>query len=520
MTNVKQQGPAKSTLSPKQQKAAELARKTYTEGNVFKIIFKITFPVFILMIVNALYQMVDTIMAANFVDYGADIFGQDYAGVFKGAIAMQYILPIIMISMACSILINVGYGTMFSQKLGAGDAEGAKSSTSTALWVTFILGMSYLSFCLLAGPSFIKWNMPPELFTGPIKPLGEEILRDAQLSALIYTLTIFLSSFQAVASRQLRAEGHVKSMSYLPLISIPFNIGLDYVFMGMLGWGLAGAATASLIAIGITSFLTYAYAMHAHSKGTTMFSFSHFNGGINWNLLKPMLLIGMAPFLMQVFRIYNIELSSQAVKHLVGNIEGDPMTVYQQVGYWTTFYTAALRPMMLIMMPGMAVLQAGGAYLGYHYGAKNYSKVNEGILVMLLVMFIYAAPSWIILLSFPQYILFVFGVGSSPADITSTMMLLDRLIIGFAILNCIVMAANSYFISTKRHKIGGLMQIVNLLIIYTIVIVSVYFAVKDNHQQFFYLSNSIFIACQAGVAALLLGVTISKDNKRIKRKER
>lgn len=533
-TNVKvvEEQP-KQQLTEKQLKAATLARKTYSEGNIFKIIFKITFPVFILMIVNSLYQMIDTIMAAQLVDYGEDVFGEWAKGAFKGAIAAQYIMPLIMLSMACLVIINVGYGTLFSQKLGANDPNGAKGSTSTALWTTLFLGVGCMVFVICIGPLFIKWNMPSYLFNDQsqsilipgsgvhnivMEDLGNTIYKDAYLSTIVYTLTIALSGFQGIVSRQLRAEGHIKSMSYLPLLSIPFNIALDYLFMGVMDMELVGATYATLIAIFITSFTTYAYAMYANKKGTTMFSWSFFGYQLDKKVLGLICLIGMVPFLMQVFRIYDIELASQAIKHLVDNIPLSGVDKFIAIGQWSTFFTAAMRPMMLIVMPGVAVLQAGGAFLGYHFGAKNYHKVNKGILTMLVVMLVYAMPSWIIILIWSKSVIYIFGVGDSINDITNEMVFIDRMIIGFGIMNCFIMGANSYFISTKRHKIGGLMQVINLLFIYTIIVVGMYYAFVGKEEfEYFYLYNSIFFAAQAVVAMLLLGIVLIKDHNRLKK---
>lgn len=522
MSNVKQGAKAQET-GHKPNAAAELARKTYANGSIFKTIIKITFPVFILMVVNSLYQMIDTIIASQLVDYGYDAFGKVAEGAYKGAITMQYIIPMVMVSMAFTVLINVGYGTSFSQKMGAGDVDGAKRSTSTALWLTFILGMFSLSFTVTAGPAIIRANMPDFLFDEnfplgdnivDLNPLGNTMYKDAQWTCFIYVFAVTVSGVQGICSRQLRAEGHIKAMSYLPLLSIPFNIGFDFFFMGTLDMEVSGAALATLIAIGITSSTTLIYSYAQLRKGKTLFTLKAFKEGIDGKLAIIMLIIGIVPFAMQMFRLYDSELAIQLITNLVEKIPGD--NKFEEAGHWSTFYTAATRPMMLVMMPGVAVLQAGSAFLGYNYGAKNYHRVNKGIIVMIGVMLLYATPSWLLLLIFSRYVLVWFGVGGSYAHVETTMIAIQRIIIGLSLFNILAAAPNAYVISTKRPKTGLMIQVVNLIGIYTAVIFAMYysFAGTENYM-WFYTYNAIFIGASALFAITVLGIVILKDHKRL-----
>lgn len=551
-------------------KAAEMAKKAYDNNKIFKTIFKITFPVFILMLVNSSYQMIDTIIAANLVDYGSlaaetitfninEIFhfedlsdklsvnevSEAIDGVYNGAIVMQYMMPMVMFCFAMTVLINVGYGTMFSQKMGAGDIEGAKSATSTALWGAALLGGISFFVAIILGPFIIRWNIPATLYELGV---GEVIENDAKWTCAIYSLTIYLSGFQGVVSRQLRAEGHIKSMSYLPLISIPINILLDWVLMGPVGMNAVGAGVATFLSMLLSSFIIYTYAIWARTKNKTLFTFKAFKGKLDFKILVPIIMIGMVPFFMQILRIYDIELGSQIIKRFVqeipdvtimnneinnyistiGGIENiAPNDVrymwseivfagYSQIGQWSTFFTASTRPMMLIIMPGLSVLQAGSAYLGYHFGAKNYHKVNKGILVMIVVMLIYALPSWIFLLSLSKYVLVWFGAASSYSQVSSDMITIHRIIIGLAILNCFVMAPNAYVISTKRFKTGISMQVINLIIVYTIVLLLCYFIFSGkDYYYYFYTYNAFFTGCSAIVGIIILGTTIFLDHKKL-----
>ncbi len=537
--------------APGSNKAAAMAAKMYGGKSIVKTVFKITFPVFILMIVNSLYQMVDTIMAAQLVDYGSD-WG---IHAFSGSIVMQYIMPTVMLCMASTVLINVGYGTMFSQKMGAGDTQGAKASTSTALWATTIVCGGVMIFSIAFGGLIIDWNMPSSIANAPF---GDDIRQDAYWTNVIYALAIFVSGYQGVVSRQLRAEGHIKSMAYLPLISIPFNIFFDWLFMGALGTLAVGAAYATIISMFISTGAIFIYARLASKKETTLFAFNDFLGKFDAKIFLPIVMIGIVPFFMQFLRIYDIQLAAQGIKHLMENIPSvsdafdfagaNPDAVSElkliyagelspelaaestqqlysmlseslkEVGNWTTFFTAAMRPMMLIMMPGVAVLQGGSAYLGYHYGAKNFNRVNKGIGVMILVMLTYALPSWILLLILSKNVLFWFGATNTLAEVSPEMIQIHRIIIGLSIANCFVMAPNAYFISTKRFKPGLALQLINLVLVYTIVIVSMYFAFSGtNDYMYFYTYNAVFMAISAIISMIMLGTIVGLSHNKLKK---
>ncbi len=479
----------------------QFGKDTYGNGPIFKTIMKITFPVFILMLVNSLYQLVDSLLAANLVEYAGE------SAHWTGAQTATMIMPIFAFAMAVTILTSFGFGTIYAQKLGAGDEKGAIEAQSTAFWGTVIVNIFLLVFIFLVTPHLVDFLM------GSVK--SEEIRSDAIMSAYVYTIVIVISSFQGVLSRTLRTEGHIKSMSYIPLISIPINIFFDIVFMKWVGMGVVGAALASMIALTITFSITIGYTLYAKKKEQTHFRISNLKAGINFKLLGFIVFIGLTPFLMQILRSYSFTVNLFMIKDITNSISTETYT------QWMAFFSAATRPMTLILMPAMAVMQSGAAFLGYNYGAKDYKRVNKGVESMAVAMVIFALPQYIILLIITKYLLLGFGVTNEVINsgLGNDMLLMHRTWTAVSILSMSQGLTLIYLMSTKRNKYAVPLIVWNQFIVFTVVYVSFYLGFRGdevNYWHFFFANPTSAIILSVSSISLLIGVIIP-DNIRLKK---
>ncbi len=469
----------------------------YASKPIFKTIIKITFPVFILMLVNSLYQLIDNLLAANLVEYSG-------ATNWSGAQTATMIIPIFALVMAFTILTSFGFGTIYAQSLGKKDEKSAIKAQSTAFWGTLIINTLLLVFIFTITPSLV------DFFMGNSNDWSAEtiktIRKDAILSAYTYTIVIIISSFQSLLSRNLRTEGHIKSMSYIPLISIPINITLDLIFMGPVGMKVVGAALASLIAILITFIITIFYWSKANKKEETHFKFSNLKHKIDLKILTMIIVIGLTPFITQFLRAYSFTLNLYLIKKISPN-----SSIY---GEWMVFFSSVTRPMTLVIMPSVAVMQSGAAFLGYNYGAKNYSRVWKGVGAMAMAMILFALPQYIIMLSITKYLLLGFGVPSDATD-WNIMIKAHRAWTGVSIMVMSNALAIIYFMNTKKNKFSIPLIIWNQFIVLTIVYLSFYFSFIGTSQYyllfFAWPITGIIIALSS---TTLLIVTIIFDIKK------
>ncbi len=474
-TNIQQH---KNEVDNKVQSKANI----YAEGNVFKTLLVTSLPVLVLMLTNTLYQMVDSAIAANLVTYGN--------GLLTGSIVTMMAMPVILIMMAAISLTNMGFGTLYAQKLGQKDEQGAKKAISTMhLTNIIIISIGMLISFVMVGPwlNFMGIDLKS---IGNIKVDGGTmtLYTDALLTMFLYALVVGFSSFQGIISRQLRSEGHIKAAAYLPLISIPFNIILDLIFMGPLSMGASGAALASLLASSLTTISVITYTMYISRKGETYFSWSVFKLGVDWKLFLIMCAIGIGPFVLQIGRAYSQIMSIYLTRQIgsVGMIQ---------------LLSSISRPMLLILMPAFAIIQTAAAMIGYNFGAKNHERVSKTIWSSFGLLVIFALPQYIIIMIWPDFMYSLFGAkefvydgpsqwinisyGEGSINLMSNINRHEANIaywsyLGLSIIQMLPVVMVVYYLSTRRIGYAIVHIVIQQFIIFTIVILAFYFTIGTN----------------------------------------
>ncbi len=467
----------------KQDNKVENKAAIYAQGNVFKSLVIMTLPVLVLMLTNTLYQLIDSAIAANMVSYGG--------GNLTGSVVTMICMPVMLIMMATISLTNMGFGTIFAQRLGQKDEEGAKKAISTMhLTNVIIVAIGITLSFLLVKP----WLLLMDIDINAIGHLTVDggsmsLYTDAILAMVIYALAIGLSSFQGIISRQIRSEGHIKAAAYLPLLSIPFNIVFDIIFMGPLKMGASGAALATLLSSFITTAAVIGYTMSLSKKGETYFSFSVFKLGVDWKLFLIMVMIGLAPFTLQMGRAYNQILSMLLLKDIgsVGSLQ---------------LMSSVARPMMLIMMPVFAVIQTAGAMIGYNFGAKNHERVSGTVMSAFALVFLFAVPQYILIMAWPQSMFWLFGAKDFVGDATTWVQItngttsvnvlleMSRSQAQVAYLSYMVLSIIAsfpaimiiYYLSTRRIGFAMLQTFISFFLVFTIVILSFYYTIGQHTE--------------------------------------
>ncbi len=454
----------------------------YENGNVFKSLLIMSLPILILMLTNTLYQLIDSAIAANMVTFNVEYNGSTIN--ISGSMISMFTIPVMLICMAAISLTNMGFGTIYSQRLGAQDEEGAKKAISTMHLTNFIIILISLIISFSIIKPWLEWIIPSDEVWSAFKAAG--IVQDATWSMIIYALTITFASFQGIISRQLRAEGHIKGASFIPLISIPFNIIFDIILMGPAGMGVTGAAIATMIASTITTVCIFAYATYLSKKGETHISLSVFKYGVDWKVFGAMIVIGIIPFVMQIGRAYN-----QILSLLLYTKVGGPLSLQ--------LFSAISRPMMLIIMPSFALVQTGSAMIGYNYGAKNHKRVSSVVWAMVALVVLLALPQWIFIMAWPQAMYWLFGANHYIQQMVDngifTLHQINttyHLYLSLSIISVWPAIMMTYYMATKK-PIYGLLQSLNAFFITnTIVLVVFYFTVGQTSGMEIYFFSWFF----------------------------
>ena len=238
-----------------------------------KLILRMGLPMIVSMVLQALYNVIDSIFVANM---GA-----------KGAIANQaltYAFPVQIMIIAVGVGTGVGLNALLSKSLGENDTEKANKVAGNGIFLSICIYLVFLLFGLFASEWFIC------LFTD-----DKEIVKMGTAYLKICTCLSFGSVGYTVYERFLQATGKTMLSTISQISGAAANIILDYVFIYPLDMGVSGAAWATVIGQFISLFI----AMYFHYKKN-----NEIDGNIKYihpdiNLIKGIYDIGISAAFMQ-----------------------------------------------------------------------------------------------------------------------------------------------------------------------------------------------------------------------------
>lgn len=194
-----------------------------TEGNVTKSLLYFAMPMILGNLLQQCYNIADTWVVGKFV--GAQALA---------AVGSSYALMTFLNSLLIGLC--MGSGAVFSYYIGKGDRGRVKICAQTSFVMIGVMAvvLSIAVQCLMH-PILLLLRTPEELYG---------MTRDYLAIVFCGIIFIFLYNYYAFL---LRALGNSVTPLYLLGAASVLNIGLDLYFVRSLGWGLQGAAAATVI---------------------------------------------------------------------------------------------------------------------------------------------------------------------------------------------------------------------------------------------------------------------------------
>ena len=215
--------------------------KNFTSGSIPKQLFWFAIPFMASNALQVLYSTIDMVIVGNYVGT---------AGLSAVSQSSQIINCCTMLCLGISSAGQV----LVSQVLGSGKRKELNGIIGTLFSIitifTVILSAAILLFCK---PFLTLINVPPESFE-----MATEYL-------VICTAGLVLTAGYNTVSSILRGMGDSKRPLLFIAIASVINLVLDYVFTGLWGWGVAGAAWATIIGQA-ASFLFSIFYLYKHKQ--------------------------------------------------------------------------------------------------------------------------------------------------------------------------------------------------------------------------------------------------------------
>ncbi len=187
-----------------------------------RLLFKMSFPMMLSMLIQALYNVVDSIFVAM---------------VSETALtAVSLAFPLQNLLIAAAVGTGVGVNSLLSRRLGEGRTEEANAVASSALFLAFALSVIFIAIGLFLAKPFLA------LFTD-----SSELLELSASYSRICLIISFGCMFSITIEKLIQATGNSVQPMTMQLTGAIMNIVLDPVFIFFFGLGVNGAAIATVL---------------------------------------------------------------------------------------------------------------------------------------------------------------------------------------------------------------------------------------------------------------------------------
>ncbi len=303
--------------------------------SIGKLLLKFSLPSIVALLVNALYNIVDSM----FVGRGVGDLG--LAGV-------TICFPIVTTFIACVMLIGMGATALISIRLGEKKQREAETIVGNALVLFVILGLALTILGLLYLEDIL-------LFFGAtptVLPFAMDYLKIILLGSVFLAVGTGMNNF-------IRAEGNPKTAMDTMLIGTVTNIVLDYIFIFILKWGIKGAALATIISYAVTSSWVLAYFLGHKSY----LKIKLLNFRLRRAVIGQIIRLGIPTFVIQVTSSIQQLILNRSLAHYGGDLALAVIGIIMSI---TTF----------LVMPAMGISQGVQPIIGYNKGAGRLDRIK------------------------------------------------------------------------------------------------------------------------------------------------
>lgn len=307
---------------------------------VKKLVINVSVPLMISLLVQSLYNIVDSIFVARISE--------------EALTATSLAYPVQMLMIAVSVGTGVGINSLISRKIGAKDYEAVGNISTTG----FLLGAASSLVFVLFGTFLAPWFF--SLYTQDAALLEPSIVY--LRICTWFSLGIFIA---AIVERMLQSTGKTSLSMAAQISGCVVNIILDPImifgYFGCPAMGVAGAAIATVIGQWVAAIVAILLNLFCNKQV-----------GIKIRGYKPEKSV--------IATIYKVGLPSmmvQAMGSLMIMSVNNILVVYSATA--VAFFGIYYKLQNFVFMPSSGIAQGLIPIVGYNYGAKRPKKIVEAI---------------------------------------------------------------------------------------------------------------------------------------------
>ena len=342
--------------------------------SIRRLLFEYAVPAIIAMTAASLYNIVDSIFIGHIGPNGA--WGNSDGMAISG-LALTF--PLMNISIALGAMVGVGASTVISVRLGQREYDTAQHVLGNTVVLNIVLGAIFMAVCLY-------WLDPILALFGA----SEATLPYARDYMTVILLGNVISHSYFGLNAVLRSAGHPEKAMYCTILTVVINALLDPLFifnfnfpLGFaawrgqelstfnfqlgLGWGIKGAATATIL----SQLISLIWQFKLLSNKNEMLHLHRGIYGLRPRIIRQIIAVGMSPFLMNLCACLVVLIINKSMKQYGGDTA-------------IAAYGIVNRVVFLFIMMVMGLNQGMQPIVGYNWGARQNDRVWQTLRLTIL----------------------------------------------------------------------------------------------------------------------------------------
>ncbi len=315
---------------------ALLKRRNLTEGVIWQQLLLFAMPLLFTNFLQQLYNAADLLIVGRYAGKEA------MAGVgATGSVSVMLIGLFMGLATGVSVLV--------AQTYGGGDYESLYHIVHTAHAVAILSGLFLTVLGWLTTPFLLQLMQTPA-----------DIMEGATAYMRLFFLGVIPLMLYNVGSGILRATGDSQRPFVFLLISASGNILFDFIFVKYLGWGIQGAAWATVLAQTLAALAV----LFTLVRSDQPFRLFPRDIKISWEHLRNIVRVGLPAGLQSVV----ISISNVLIQSKINSFGSDAIAGIAAAGRIDGFIFTGLQ----------AIAMAATTFAGQNLGARKYARVKRG----------------------------------------------------------------------------------------------------------------------------------------------
>lgn len=329
---------------------------------VGRLLWQYAMPAIVAMTASSLYNIVDRVF-----------IGQMVGPLAISGLAVTF--PFMNLGGAFGAAVGVGASTSISVRLGQRDYEGAQHILGNTVTLNCVVGLLYTVVCLLLLDPILYFFGASEATI----PYARDYMQIILLGNIVTHMYLGMNAL-------LRAAGKPQNAMYATLFTVVMNIALDALLILGLGWGIRGAAVATVI----SQALALCYQMRLFSNRAELL---HLRRGIyrlRMALVRNIIGIGISPFLMNLCAcLIVIFINNQLVRY-GGDLDVGSYGIANSIAFVFIMFVIGLNQ-------GMQPIA------GYNYGSGQRDRLRQVFRLTAAAATLIMATGWLVAMLLPYY---------------------------------------------------------------------------------------------------------------------